>query len=179
MVLGSLGESTYEYNVRVALVIPAPPAPTRSSVSVRRVRATPIPTKRTAGRCTFAGTEPRVPDPVNLAVYDCETWEVAYRLVYMDRPEVLFGSFDNSVRIDMTKLAFDLLRVSTENCNTTPSEMGRLADTAGSVIEEVVHPNHESQVAPRAYILGGLTAFTGTFSQCSELVAYILDSMPE
>ena len=163
--------------INLAANIPATPSANRL-LSPTRVRVTPIPTKRTAARCTFVGTEPRVPDPVGLAVYDCEAWSIAYYLLFHDRPEVAFASYDNNDRINLTHDVFNFLRKATLNCNTTPTEMAALAMIAGQRLEENAdRVPDQLLLAPRVAILALLDSTTGTHYQCTAMIVGFLDGL--
>lgn len=173
----NLGTVTGSSPVSVAANIPATPSANRPS-SPTRVRVTPITTRRTAARCTFADTEPRVPDPINLAVYDCEAWSIAYYLLFHDRPEVIFASYDNEERIDLTFFVFNFLRKATINCSTSPTEVASLAMIAGERLEENASKvPDELLLAPRTAILALLEQTTGTYVQCTALIAGFLDGL--
>jgi len=55
------------WDVGVAANIPPPPRSASSAAAVAPTK-TPVPALPNDGRRSFAGTEPRVPDPVGLAV---------------------------------------------------------------------------------------------------------------
>ena len=152
--------------VRVASIIPAVPKVQVRTAEVAPTK-TPVPELPNDGRCSFAGTEPRVPDPVGLAVYDCEAWSLAYALVMLDKPEVMFASYDNEVRIDITHLVFMALRQTSLNCSTDIYQIAGIATVAGDMIEAHGNPKDSSLLSgPRIATIGGLKSIKGTVDEC-------------
>ena len=121
-------------------------------------------------RCSFHRTEPRVPDPVGLPVYDCEAWEVAYKLLVLDQPEVAMSNFDNESRIDLTHWAFNQLRKSALDCNTDIYQITGIVMVIGDTIESRGFSKTEGVVDwPRMAALGILGELSGDVDTCRTL----------
>jgi len=165
----------------VALVIPPSPkfAPVAAAVAPTKTPVPALPNvipvsseKRDDGRCSFAGTEPRVPDPVGLAVYDCEAWALAYALVILDMPGFMFASADDQERIDVTHLVFMALRQSASNCDTDIYQIAGIVTVAGGMIESHGNPKDASLLnGPRVAAIGGLNSIKGTIEECRAITA--------
>ncbi len=169
-VFSELVTATNAERVQVPLIIPTPPVvPTTTRVVV--VAATPVPTTASVSRCNF-DAEFFIPQPSS-STYDCTSWEVAYRLVVFDRPEVLFSNFDKNARIRATELVHELAQRVRYNCNASIFEVAGLAIAFGDAIDayEGRLPERIRSV-PRIYILGHISDnISGTLSQCHEYVA--------
>ncbi len=178
-VFGELVTAVNAERIQVALVIPAPPA---APTSTRVVAAIPTATRRLQlpdrTRCVFE-TEPAIPSP-GPDVDDCNAWGMAYALVTLDRPEVLFGNFDSGSRVKMTYLMYHLLLQVASNCNTSTDEVAAFVNFAGEEIEASSNVSADFFAAPRTYILGGMTTIYGSLFQCQSYVAgYLIGLLGE
>ncbi len=161
-----------------ATVLVAGPPPPKSAPIAAAVTPTrtPVPALPNDGRCSFAGTEPRVPDPVGLAVYDCDAWSLAYALVILDRPEFMFADVDNEVRIDVTHIVFTSLRQAALNCSTDIYQIAGIVTVAGDMIESHGNPKDSDLLAaPRISTVGGLESARGTVDECRAVAMAWLD----
>jgi len=128
--------------------------------------------------CIFYGTEPRAPDPVGLVIRDCETWELAFNIASMDRPDMLLPDYQQQSRIEVTHMVFGLLQTAALNCSTNVSEIANIANVAAEMIEEHGNPsNPDALKAPRIYIIAGLTFMEGNVDECRAMTALILGEL--
>lgn len=168
-IYGQLITATASNNVEVVNVI---------SLQPTSIPPTATPITAVATHCVY-NSEPAIPSP-GPDVYDCDAWGIAYYLVSRDRPEVLFVNFNANERLRKTYIMYNLLQSVASNCNATVVEISGVAEYSAQYLEKNADfvPN-EILIAPRAYMLGGMTTMYGTLLECQTLVVDYLDGLFE